>query len=73
MTRRTVHQRVRFDEERTRQPLSPGDDGAHRGCKFGQAGAVNGRVSRLAGLVSATGVLALAAFVATAKAEPPPE
>jgi len=32
---------------------------------------VNGRVSRLAGLVSATGLLALAAFVATAKAEPP--
>src|SRR5215212_3837578 len=71
MTTQTTHQRAGFEEVRTRERLRPGADGAQWGQELAKGGAMKRRVSLLAALASATALLALAAFVAIAKAEPP--
>ena len=71
MTTHTGHQRAGFEEDRTRERLRLEVDDAQWRQKPARGGAMKRRGFLLATLASAVALLALAAFVAIAKAEPP--
>lgn len=71
MTTHMVHQRAGFEEDRSRERLRPGADGAQLRQEPARGGHMKRCGSLLAALASAMALLALAAFVAIAKAEPP--